>query len=302
MSLNISVHTEKIMLVSAFVLFSLIGPSSCKNEVLESGKPGVTVSILPQKYFLERVSGDYFDIQVMIPPGESPATYDPTPGQMLSLSKSKHYFLVGHLVFENTWIKEMAKQNTETEFIDTSVGVTYEKQDHTGHDHDHGEVEPHIWMSPGNVKTMIKNMVRTLVENYPDQKELFIQNMNEFIKELDSLDKNISMELSGLEYRAFIIYHPALTYFARDYRLKQIPVEREGKEPSARYIRNIIDRARKEHIKLIFLQRQFNQEEARTIEREINGRVIVIDPLEYDWFDQIKAITQALKSQGENRE
>ncbi len=138
-------------------------------------------------------------------------------------------------------------------------------------------------------------MVDFLTPIYPENEGTYRNNLQLFNKELDALHKQISIDLMDISTNEFIIYHPALTYYARDYNLVQIPIEKEGKEPSSRYMKTIIDRAKANKIKAILVQQQFDQQEARTIEQEINGKVIIIDPLDYHWTQQMLYITRELK-------
>ncbi len=279
-------------LVAALMTLALAG---CRNAGTLGEKPSITVSILPQKFFLEKLTGDQFDITVMIPPGESPATYDPSPEQMVKMSGSAIYFLIGHIEFEKAWIRKMADDHPGIRFIDTSEGVALEQTDLEGHDHAHHGADPHIWMSVPRVKQIASNMTEALKEAYPGARETYTRNLESFQRELDALDGLIRMELQGLAGRQFIIYHPALTYFAGDYGLEQLPIEQEGKEPTSRYMRTLIDRATADSITAILIQRQFSQQEARTIEKEIGGNLIVIDPLDENWTGQMELIAGQLK-------
>ncbi len=283
--------TAGILLAALTMLMIGCGP---KSEALD--KPVITVSILPQKYFLEKLTGDQFSIRVMIPPGESPATYDPTSEQMVQLSRSAIYFKIGHIGFEKTWIKELEEDYPRIDFFDASRGISFEHSDHSGHDHDHRGIDPHVWMSVENVKQIANNMTEFLAGKYPEKAETYRINLSLFSAELDSLHHEISIALQDLNSREFIIYHPALTYYARDYGLIQIPIEQEGKEPSARYMKTLIDQAKANGIKAVLVQKQFNQEEAKTIEKQIDGRLIGIDPLAENWMEQMRSITVELNT------
>jgi zinc transport system substrate-binding protein len=151
-------------------------------------------------------------------------------------------------------------------------------------------------MSVENVKRIAANMTELLTEKYPMSAEEYNTNLGLFNTELDSLHVAISKAMQDLKSREFIIYHPALTYFARDYGLVQVPIEQEGKEPSARYLKTLIDQAKTNGIKAILVQKQFNQQEAKTIENQIDGKLISIDPLAENWMDQMLYITVELNT------
>jgi zinc transport system substrate-binding protein len=269
--------------------------AGCNSAPMEKDKPIISVSILPQKYFVEKISGDQFTIQVMVPPGESSHTYDPTPEQMVQFSNSNVYFLIGHIEFEKSWIRKLQIDHPEIRFYDTSAGLDFQNTDHGSHDGDPHGIDPHIWMSAISVKEIAINMAGFLSSEYPENTETYNDNLKRFIQELDTLHHFIQNELRVLKRREFIIYHPALTYFANDYDLLQIPIEEEGKEPSARHLKSLIDHAQATGIKAILVQQQFNQQEAKTLEKEINGKIILMDPLDYHWMDQMKHLTVELK-------
>ena len=287
------VRTWAILLLGAMLSLVI---TSCRKGNPHHEKPSIAVSILPQKYFLEKLSGDRFNITVMIPPGESPATYDPSPDQMVRLAGSSIYFLIGHIEFEKVWIRKLAGDYPETRFIDTSEGVEVDRMEHEGHGHLHHGADPHIWMSVPRVRKIASNMATALQEAFPERKEYFAANLTAFDRELDSLDAHINRQLKSCSGGQFLIYHPALTYFAEDHHLVQVPIEQEGKEPTSQYMRSLIDRARADSITAILIRRQFNQQEARTIEREIGGRLTVIDPLDENWMEQMRFIADELKT------
>jgi zinc transport system substrate-binding protein len=279
------------MLIAVLIMIA----GSCKNAERVSGKPVIMVSILPQKFFVEKIAGDQFMVEVMIPPGSSPASYEPTPKQIINLNTSNVYLKIGYIAFELNWISRLQEEYPEVEFIDTSTGVNLmEDGVGHGHSHAHGAIEPHIWTSPQNVKIIAGNIARALSENDPSHKEQYQKNLEKFQLEIDSVDMLIQDLLQKIETRSFIIYHPALTYFARDYNLMQIPLEFEGKEPSVKYIQQVVDLARANNTTAILIQSQFNRDEAMTLEREINGKVIPIDPLAYDWTHEMIRIATEL--------
>lgn len=149
-------------------------------------------------------------------------------------------------------------------------------------------------MSPRNVKIIARNIFQALIETDEKNESFYKSNYNMFISEVEALDKSITNAMENLTSRKFIIYHPALTYFAADYGLEQIPIELEGKNPSPLHIKQITDLALKENIKAILVQEQFDKSKAETISKEINGEVIMIDPLDYNWPNQLLEISHKL--------
>lgn len=282
----------KLKTFSFFFLILFIAGCAQKKQTNE--KPVITVSILPQKYFAEQIVGDNFNINVMVPPGASPASYEPTPKQMVDLAKSSIYFKIGYIGFELNWINSMEADFPKVKFIDTSEGIEFAESEENHGDHKHHRIEPHIWMSPKNVKIISANILQTIIQKDPDNADFYNSNFNIFMEEIDSLDVNIEKKLKNIKSRDFIIYHPALTYYALDYDLDQFALEINGKEPSVKQMKELINLARERDIKIIFVQKQFNQGEAKTLAKEINGKVVPMDPLDYNWDTQIFEITNIL--------
>lgn len=275
------------------VLIISIGLGSCSDQKTNDQNQVITVSILPYRYFVQKIAGEHFKIEVMIPPGASPATYEPTPRQVINMSGSRAYLTSGYLSFELNWINKMQQQHPDVAFVNTSRDVSLIINEDNP-DHAHGAVEPHIWTSPRNVKIIAQNIAQSLSRLDPDHQSEYMANLSAFHQQIDSVDQRIRELLKDKANRSFIIYHPALTYFSRDYHLNQVSLEHEGKEPSVRHVQEIVEMAKSEHIRAILVQSQFNTAEAKTLEKEINGKIIPIDPLALDWPREIIRIAQEL--------
>lgn len=282
------------MIQRILIIFIALVVASCNTVEKKKDKSIISVSILPQKYFVEKIAGELFNVNVMIPPGASPATYEPSPAQITSLSETDIYMKIGHTVFELSWMEKLASANDAMKLVDLSAGIDLIAEEHHHGSHVHSSVDPHIWMSPANVKIMASGIKAVLTEQYPEHEDLFAENLGQFLEELDSLDTHIRSSLSQLESRNFMIYHPALSYFARDYDLHQHPMELEGKSPSPSYMKELVDEAREEEISVIFLQMQFDQHNAETIAKEIGAEIVQINPLDPDWHQQMLIITEKL--------
>jgi len=270
----------------------------CNNNSGIERKPVITVSIMPQKYLVQQIAGNKYDINVMIPAGVSPATYDPSPGNLKQLSKSLAYFRIGLIGFENNWMKKIASVNKSMQVFDLSSGIGIIKSEHHlpgTKDHGHG-CDPHTWLSPKAVKIICYNIYDALKSLDPADSMFYEHNYIKFAEDIDSIDMMIKESFSGLQQRKFFIYHPALTYYAKDYQLEQISVEKEGKSPSPVHLKQIINLAKEENINAILIQEQFDIENAKMLAREIGGNIIKINPLDENWTDQILHITYELKS------
>jgi zinc transport system substrate-binding protein len=272
----------------------------------------IAVSILPQKYLVEQIGGQDTNVTVMVPPDASPATYEPKPEQLQRLSQAAVYFRVG-VPFEKAWMDKMASANPDMSIVDTRRGVDLRSMDahhhHDGHQHhssdgeamkaaspQNGEIEnienpdPHIWLSPKRVKVQAQTIYNTLAEINPENRNAYQKNLDEFLAKVEELDSYIQNKLSGLENRKFMVFHPSWGYFAADYNLEMIPIEVGGQEPSAAEMANLIKTAKQENIKVIFAQPEFNTKDAQTIAQEINGEVLLLDPLAPNWSENLREV------------
>ncbi len=295
-------------------------PGTSSDAALDA-KPRVMVSILPQRYFVQRIAGPDYPVDVMIPPGHSPATYEPTPQEMTTLSKSALYLRIGHIAFEKVWMEKISSLNKKMTVTDTSVGVQLitgmpahshghetgetehpkdlltrdDGHDHSQCTHDHGGIDPHIWLSPNAVAVMAKNIKDAFIKLVPKDREIFEKNYRAFLADIDALKAENDALLAALKGKKFMVFHPAWSYLARDYGMVQYPIEIDGKSPGPAALKEMIDLARKENIKVIFVQKQFDSSSAQTVAAEIGGKVIAMDPLAPDWLTNMKKIAKVFK-------
>lgn len=280
----------------------------------------VTVSILPQKYFVEKIAGDKINVNVMVKPGFSPATYEPKTSQMKKLSNSIVYFGID-VPFEDTWLSKFQNANKSMLIVHTSDGIKKLKmQEHSHHDeekhedekkhehdeehehekhedehekhedeekHEHTGLDPHVWNDPLSVKIQAKNIYETLSKVDSENKLFYKKNYEAFLIELDSLHKKIENILKPHKNKAFMVFHPAWGYFANRYSLEQVAIESEGKEPKPKELVELIKDAKEHKIKIVFVSPQFSQKSAVTIAKSINGKVIAIDTLSLDWDNNL---------------
>jgi len=276
--LGVSVVT---IFVAVFLAGSLASQASISLEA--SNKIKVVVTILPQAEFVEKVGGERVQVMVMVPPGASPHTYEPTPRQLIEVSKAEIYFQAGSGVdFELSFMNRIIEVNSNMMVVNCSEGIKIIDKD------------PHVWLSPMNVKIMVKNIYDALAQIDPENKDYYQKNMELYLKELDALDEEIREILGNVTNRCFMVYHPSWGYFARDYNLTQIPVEKEGKEPTARGLMALIDQARRLKMKVIFVSPQFDQKKAETIAESIHGRIVFLDPLAKDYVKNLRLVALEL--------
>ena len=238
----------------------------------------VTVTISPYKYFVDQIAKGKVDVNVMVSNGNNPETYEPYAQQMMELSKSALYLKVGSIGFEQTWMKKLQDNAPDMKVIDTSVGIKPAKTPG-------GNIDPHVWMSCSNARIIASNILKALCELEPKNKAFFEKNYQSLLSIIDKRDSTIkeSFKKDPDLVRKFVIYHPILTYFARDYQLEQLAIEEEGREPSASQLKSLIERARKEKIKFCLIQAEFANRNTTTFIKESQTKPMDINPLQGDW-------------------
>lgn len=284
---------KNIFAILISVIF-FISCSSHKSRNEADNRTTITVSILPQKTFVKKISGDDFDVQVLIPHGASPATYTLLPSQISSIVRSRVWFRIGYIGFEHSWAEKIKQANPQMEVVDLSEGLDLIKSDH-----DHGNefvagIDPHIWMSPALVKQFSHKIVEALISLNPGREEFYRANYLKFIEEIEQTDAYIKNALNEYQGREFIIFHPSLSYYAREYGLVQYSLEEGGKEPSPQHMAEIMSLAKRENIRVIYIQSEFDRENARVFAEETGGIIVEVWPLNPDWAENIIKITNEL--------
>jgi zinc transport system substrate-binding protein len=265
--------------------------------------PSVSVSLLPQKYFVEHIAKDAVHVNVMVPSGTSPHTYEPKPAQMKALAQSDAYFAIDDS-FEKTWLPKFKDLNPKMRIVNTAEGIekiAMSEHHHEGEaaqaEHDHKEgLDPHIWLDPILVKTQARHIYETLTALYPEHQEAFTQNYRAFLTQIDTLDATIRRNLQTVQHRKFIVFHPSFGYFAKRYDLEQIAIEVSGKEPKPAELAHLIAEAKEEEARVVFVAPQFSQKSAQTIAKQIGGKTLTIDPLSYAWEENLLAIAHTFQT------
>ena len=261
-----------VLMVTAGTLFSC---SSAKNDNANK----ITVSIEPLRYLTEQIVGDRFEVVTMVPKGSSPETYEPTARQMADLSESILYIKVGELGFERTWMPRLTSNAPHITVVNSSEGIT----SHIGDD-------PHSWMSARNAIIMAHNIYEAVKRIDVKDSVFFRQRLDSLCSVIHATDKYIRQTTAQAHCKSFIIYHPALTYFASDYGLEQLALEEHGREPSAAELEQIISTARAKGVKTMFIQREFANRNVDIITNTIGARKVEINPLGYDWNKEMRRI------------
>ena len=268
----------------------------CKSNQQKAGmaesnaKPTVTVTIPPYQYFVDKIAEDKVDVNVMVSNGNNPETYEPYAQQMMELSRSALYLKVGCIGFEQTWTKKLQDNAPDMKVIDTSTGITPAKTPG-------GNIDPHVWMSCKNARIISSNIFKALCQLEPENKTFFQKNYQQLLCNIDRQDSIIrkSFKDNPEMVRKFVIYHPILTYFARDYQLEQLAIEEEGREPSAAQLKSLIERARKEKIRYCLIQAEFANRNTTTFIKESHTKAMDINPLQADWANAMKEVSLAVQ-------
>lgn len=257
----------------------------------------VFVSILPQKYFVERIGGNRVQVLVMVGPGQSPETYEPTPRQMVKLSQANLYFRIG-VPFENIWLKRIIAANPNMEVVDCREDIpllpTGETHGTGEEDEGHGATDPHLWTSPVLVKKMAVHIRNALAAVDPAYSYQFEANYQAFVQELEQLDRFIRQTLADVTHHRFMVFHPAWRYFAHTYGLEEIAIEQAGKEPGAKSLAALIEWGRREGVRAIFVQKQSSRASAEVVARAIGAKIITLDPLAEDYVNNLRYVATVL--------
>jgi len=287
---------------SYVLLFLILLLPGCLNQAPEDESATISVSIEPFRFFTEAIAGETYSVNVIVPPGASPATYEPPPSVIKGIKNSGIIIINGYLGFELAWIDRLTGLNEEMEVLRLA-----DSQDLIAADsHRHGDiihytgVDPHFWVSPHRAAIIARDIKDFLLASNPADSGIYKTN---YLK-LDSLIKSTGEYLETLFREvgntSFIIYHPSLTYLAHDYGLEQVSVETEGKEPSPSELKKLIDYGREKNIKVIFVQREFDRKNADIIGKEIGAETVVIDPLDANWVKSVRNIAENIAGKTNN--
>ncbi len=274
-----------VTFVSALLTVALMLGFSCakKGEVDQEQKTRVVVTIPPLADFVESVGKDKVEVAVMVPPGASPHTYEPKPSQLKKVSRAKMYVKVGSGVeFELIWMEKLIGVNKEMMVVNSSEGIEVMGND------------PHVWLSPANARIMVENICGGLIKIDQRNEEYYIQNKNQYLDELIQLDRFIKERLEGIRGKKFMVYHPSWGYLAKEYGLEQIPIEHAGKEPTAKEIRDAVEMAKEDDIKVVFVSPQSTTKSAEVIAKEIGGEIVSIDPLAQSYMPNMRTVIEQL--------
>ena len=281
---------KRIFIILCFALSAV----SCGGGGRSAADDGTMyVTIAPLAEMVTEITGGDFAVEVLVPAGASPETFEPTPRQVIALNSARAVFAVGLLDFERALTSRL---DDGAKVVDLSRGIEPVAgscaHEHNGRRHVHG-IDPHIWTSPRQLLTMAANAYEAVRTLCPDSVK-YERNYRAYSERLRLLDAECAEACARSERKCFVIFHPALTYFARDYGIEQIAVEHEGKEPTARQLAGIIERARQCGVRRLFYQSQFPRSTVEIVASDIGAECVELDPLASDVTDNIKRITHLI--------
>ncbi len=321
----------KELTIALMLILSVVLITGCTEKEDGEGTVGGIVTLVPQIEMAEAIGGDLVKVSVMVPVGESPHSFAPTPSQMKDVAEAEVYFKVGSGVeFETNHLSALHEANEDMEIVDCSHGITllkiggehdheddhheddhhedddHEDDDHEDDDHEddhyedddhhHEGDDPHIWLSPTNAKQMVKNMCAGLVKVDPDNKETYETNRDAYLVRLDTLISDIETKLHPHENEEFLVYHPAWGYFAHEFELHMLAIQDEGKAPGPAGVAAIVDQAKDHNITVVFVSPQYDTSSAETIADEIGGEVVSVDPLAQNYIDNLRDVATKMEA------
>lgn len=265
----------------------------CTTPPPQPTEPTIYVSIAPLRSLVEAITEQDFPVEVLVPAGASPENFELTPKQYIALNEAQWIFSTGLITFETTLLHKLPEG---ARIIDLSRGIEPIagtcSHHHHGHAHAHG-VDPHTWTSPRALQLMSRTIYEAIHDEHPDSVR-YTQNFNRLQERLEALDRAIEAQITASGVEQFIVYHPALTYYARDYGLRQISIEEEGKEPSAKRLAELIRTARAEGIRTVLVQRQFPRSSVEAVADDMEAEVVEFDPLAENVIENIAHITNLI--------
>lgn len=257
----------------------------------DSDKKTIFVTITPMQSIIEEITAGDFDIEVIVPKGASPETFEPTPKQVTSFSDAELIFSTGIIDFEQSLVERISG---DAEVVNLSNGIELiaGSCSHGNHKHKHG-VDPHIWTSPRALRTMVTNAHKAIMAHYPDSVK-YTEATGRLLERIDALDTYCATRIKAEGVEAMMIYHPAYTYYARDYGIEQIAIEHDGKEPSLRQTTALIEKAKEHGVKAILRQPQYSEDKVRAIANDAGAEIITTDPLAEDILGEIERVTEII--------
>ncbi len=276
------IRTVIIVLILFSGLFSLAAGGGGEEFEADSVELRIMTTIAPLGWMAEEIAGDLAEVSIMLPPGGNAHTFEPTPRQMVSLGEADLLLAVGGNLEEN-FLKVIGEVLPDLRVVELNQNLDLIPFT-SGHDEDeHDGTDPHVWLSPKNMILMAETIKQSLISLHPEQ-DAFFSGTGEMIEsDIIKIDREISSILSPYSGRSFIVFHPSFGYFARDYNIRQIAVEKEGAEPRGAELLSLIRTAEEALIHVVYTAPGFPKNAGRAVAEAIGGTTFELDPMPYDW-------------------
>lgn len=289
--------------ISRYLLLGTILFLCADYSPVLAAKENIFVSIPPQKWICDTLSEQKVTTSVLIDKNQDPHTYEPSPRQIMEVTRARLYLKTG-LPFERRLLHVLKNNSNKIRIIDITEGATrlvpgqHIETEHSHHDHDHhghGNIDPHLWLAPKNLKILVSNTADALMELDPEHSQLYKKNSEKLKSRIDDLDQKLAAQLSPYKGESFYVFHPAFGYFAASYHLHQKAVELNGKSPTPKQLASIISEAKTEKIKVIFVQPQFDMKSARAIANAISASIVLLDPMAPDIIENLSYLGDSIE-------
>ncbi len=300
--LHIGRCSQVFLVLCWVVLFLCVCGCIEQQEVSPSHSLVVACTIPPQEEFIRAVAGDYpVSVLVMVPPGASPHTFEPTPSQIAGLESADLYIALGSgIEFENRWMERITRTYPDMPIINASHTIVVHRVAHT-HEHEGEEADqesdhfdPHVWLSLQNAARIVNTTAEAMADARPEMRDTFYSNRDKYLENLADIDQEIRESFKELKSRTILVFHPAFGYFCRDYDLTQMAVEENGREPSAKQLADLIRKAKSMGITIVFAEPEESTKQAETLARELNGTMVLISPLAGDYLENMRQIAERI--------
>ncbi len=276
------VKLRVLLVLLPLLLFLTPAPAS-------SSPINVAVSIAPQRFVVKGIGKDLVSVMVLVPPGAEPHSYEPTPRQMKLLSRATIYFTVG-VEMEKSWLHRFKSVNPGLEVVDMDAGVKRIPLPRGGYD-------PHVWLSTWNIRVLASNALKALVRVDGAHAREFRRNYRAFLERVDEVERSLKQMLGNCRLRTFVAFHPAWSYFARQFGFTQLSIQVEGREPTPLEMVSLVRRAKRDGAKVVLVEPQFSSRTAQVVAGEVGARVVRMDPLSDDWEGMMLRLGRVLKEQ-----
>ena len=278
-----------ILIIAGSVIGYLALQKSSNNNL--NGKIGVVVSLGPEVEWVNAVGGDKVNVSLMVPSGSDPHTYEPLPNQLTQVSNAKMYIEIGSSIeFENNYMDKIKEANPNMLVVNASQGIQLIPN---SAENEAETVDPHVWVDPKNAKIMVNNIYNGLVQEDPADKDYFQKNRDQYLQQLDQLDKNTTQLLKGKQNTTILIFHPAFGYYAKDYNLTIVGAMINDEEPSPQRIAMMVDIAKKNNITIVYSEPQYDPKFMQSIASQINGQVLTVSDLDEHYIQNMKNVAMA---------